>query len=174
MQRPFQRLAIVNRGEPAMRLIHAVRELNEVRSEQIRLIALFTEPERNAMFVRHADEAYDLGSASFIDAGDGERKNRYVDYAALERALRASEADAAWVGWGFVAEHPRFADLCERLGIVFVGPDSAVMCSTRRQDQRQAFGRGGRRPGRAVESAGRSTISSRRSRRRTRSASRCW
>ena len=57
MQRPFQRLAIVNRGEPAMRLIHAVRELNEVRSEQIRLIALFTEPERNAMFVRHADEA---------------------------------------------------------------------------------------------------------------------
>ena len=76
MQRPFQRLAIVNRGEPAMRLIHAVRELNEVRSEQIRLIALFTEPERNAMVVRHADEAYDLGSASFIDPGDGERKNR--------------------------------------------------------------------------------------------------
>ncbi len=110
-----------------MRLIHAVRELNEVRSEQIRLIALFTAPERNAMFVRRADEAYDLGSASFIDPVDGERKNRYVDYAALERALGAVEADAAWVGWGFVAEHPRFAELCERLGIVFVGPESAVM-----------------------------------------------
>jgi acetyl/propionyl-CoA carboxylase alpha subunit/acetyl-CoA carboxylase carboxyltransferase component len=129
LQRPFQRLAIVNRGEPAMRLIHAVRELNEQRVEQIRLIALFTEPERSAMFVRYADEAFDLGSASFVDPADGGRKNRYLDYAALERALEATEADAAWVGWGFVAEHPQFAALCERLGIVFVGPDSAVMRS---------------------------------------------
>jgi acetyl/propionyl-CoA carboxylase alpha subunit/acetyl-CoA carboxylase carboxyltransferase component len=127
MQRAFQRLAIINRGEPAMRVIHAVRELNEVRSAQIRLIALYTEPERNAMFVRYADEAFDLGPASFVDPADGGRKNRYLDYAALERALVAANADAAWVGWGFVAEHPRFAELCERLGIVFVGPDADVM-----------------------------------------------
>jgi acetyl/propionyl-CoA carboxylase alpha subunit/acetyl-CoA carboxylase carboxyltransferase component len=127
VQRPFQRLAIVNRGEPAMRLIHAARELNEARPEQIKLIALFTEPERNAMFVRHADEAFDLGSASFVDPADGSRKNRYLDYASLERALVEMEAEAAWVGWGFVAEHPRFAELCERLGIVFVGPDATVM-----------------------------------------------
>ena len=127
VQRPFHRLAIINRGEPAMRLIHAVRELNEERSEQIRLIALFTEPDRNAMFVRRADEAFGLGSASFVDPVDGGRKNRYLDYTALERALVAADADAAWVGWGFVAEHPRFAELCERLGIVFVGPDSTVM-----------------------------------------------
>jgi len=61
VQRPFHRLAIVNRGEPAMRVIHAVRELNEGRRrEPIRLIALYTDPERNAMFVRHADEAFDL------------------------------------------------------------------------------------------------------------------
>ena len=51
----------------------------------------------------------------------------YLDYAALERALTETRADAAWVGWGFVAEHPAFAELCERLGIVFVGPDPAVM-----------------------------------------------
>src|SRR5271167_3109141 len=57
MQRPFSRLAIVNRGEPAMRVIHAVRELNAQREEPIRLIALYTEAERDAMFVRHADEA---------------------------------------------------------------------------------------------------------------------
>ncbi|MGZ5388058.1 MAG: ATP-binding protein [Solirubrobacterales bacterium] len=127
MQRPFQRLAIVNRGEPAMRLIHAVRELNEERAKPIRLIALCTEPERNAMFVRHADEAFDLGPASFVDPADGSRKNRYLDYAALERALVATGAEAAWVGWGFVAEHPRFAELCERLGVVFAGPDADVM-----------------------------------------------
>jgi acetyl/propionyl-CoA carboxylase alpha subunit/acetyl-CoA carboxylase carboxyltransferase component len=127
MQKPFHRLAIVNRGEPAMRLIHAARELNGGSAEEIRVIALFTEPERNAMFVRHADEAFDLGSASFVDPADGERKNRYLDYETLERALVAVNADAAWVGWGFVAEHPQFPELCERLGIVFVGPDAAVM-----------------------------------------------
>jgi len=49
MQRPFSRLAIVNRGEPAMRVIHAVRELNAQREEPIRLIALYTEAERDAM-----------------------------------------------------------------------------------------------------------------------------
>jgi acetyl/propionyl-CoA carboxylase alpha subunit len=53
--RPFTRLAIVNRGEPAMRLIHAVRELNREREQPIRMIALYTEAEREAMFVRNAD-----------------------------------------------------------------------------------------------------------------------
>ena len=114
MQRPFSRLAIVNRGEPAMRVIHAVRELNAQRSEPIRIIALYTEPERYAMFVRNADEAVALGGS-------------YLDHGALERALCEARADAAWVGWGFVAECPEFAELCERLGVVFVGPDAAVM-----------------------------------------------
>ena len=55
------------------------------------------------------------------------RHSAYLDYELLERALVETQADAAWVGWGFVAEHPAFAELCERLGIVFVGPDAAVM-----------------------------------------------
>src|SRR5512132_719616 len=114
MQRPFSRLAIVNRGEPAMRVIHAVRELNEQRADPVRIIALYTEPERDAMFVRRADDAV------AVDGG-------YLDHEALERALREARADAVWVGWGFVAEQPEFAELCERLGIVFVGPDAAIM-----------------------------------------------
>ena len=126
LARPFRRLAIVNRGEPAMRLIHAVRELNEDREDPIALIALYTEPERRAMFVRYADEAFCIGPASVTD-GEGGRRNGYLDYHALEQALVAVRADAAWPGWGFVAEHPDFADLCERLGIVFVGPDGPVM-----------------------------------------------
>ena len=126
MQRTFSRLAIVNRGEAAMRVIHAVRELNEEHAEQIRLIALFTESERDAMFVRHADEAVCLGPST-IDDGHGSRRSGYLDHDALERALKATHADAAWVGWGFVAEQPEFAELCERLGIVFVGPDPATM-----------------------------------------------
>ena len=123
MKQPFKRLAIVNRGEPAMRLIHAVRELNEQRAEPIRLIALYTEGERDAMFVRHADDAASLGRVSSDDPEGG----GYLDHVALERALVQTRADAAWVGWGFVAEQPAFADLCARLGIVFVGPDPAVM-----------------------------------------------
>ncbi len=126
MQRPFARLAIVNRGEPAMRLIHAVRELNAQRSEPITLIALFTDGERDAMFVQRADEAICLGPSAVAGA-DGAPQSGYLDLEALERALIAARADAAWVGWGFVAEQPEFAELCERLRIVFVGPDAASM-----------------------------------------------
>ncbi len=126
MQRAFTRLAIVNRGEPAMRVIHAVRELNHHRADPITLIALFTESERDAMFVRQADEAVCLGP-SLVDDGQGGRRVGYLDHAALERALRSAKADAAWVGWGFVAEQPEFVELCDRLGVVFVGPEAKVM-----------------------------------------------
>ena len=60
---PFKRLAIVNRGEAAMRAINAVRELNEELEEPITVIALYTEPERHALFVRQADEHHCLGPA---------------------------------------------------------------------------------------------------------------
>ena len=127
MKLSFNRIAIVNRGEPAMRLLHAVREHNEQHGLKLRTIALHTEPDRHSMFVREADDAVCLGSATFIDPRDGERKIRYLDYGALERALVQSRAQAAWVGWGFVAEHAEFADLCQRLGIVFIGPSGDVM-----------------------------------------------
>src|SRR4051812_23807718 len=104
-----------------MRAIHAVRELNEERDEPIRVIALYTETERHALFVRQADERHCLGPA-LVDG-----KSAYLDYENLERALTETGADAAWVGWGFVAEHPAFAELCDRLGIVFVGPSAEVM-----------------------------------------------
>jgi acetyl/propionyl-CoA carboxylase alpha subunit/acetyl-CoA carboxylase carboxyltransferase component len=127
MPRAFERLAIVNRGEPAMRVIHAVRELNAERADPIRLIALYTDPERNAMFVRHADEGFSLGSPTFVDPEDGRQRSRYLDHAALERALVETRADAVWVGWGFVAEQAEFVELCDRLGVAFVGPSADVM-----------------------------------------------
>ena len=131
MRREFRRVAIVNRGEPAMRFIHAVRELNSQSDGDLpgdlRCIALFTDPDRQSMFVREADEAFDLGSASFVDPVDGRRRNRYRHYRRLEHALRESGAEAAWVGWGFVAEHAEFADLCERLDIAFIGPSSSAI-----------------------------------------------
>ena len=123
----FERVAVVNRGECAMRLIHAVRELTREQDRAVAAIALYTEPDRRAMFVRHADDAVCLGPATFRDEGDGQVKSSYLDYRGLERALVEARADAAWVGWGFVAEHAEFAELCERLGIVFVGPTAAAM-----------------------------------------------
>src|SRR6516165_1965287 len=101
----ISRIAIVNRGEAAMRLIHAVRELNaesapapmgarQALAPAIETIALYTEAERTATFVREADDSYCLGPAS---------ARPYLDHGILERALIETRADAAWVGWGFVA-----------------------------------------------------------------------
>ncbi len=120
----FKRIAIINRGEPAMRLIHAVQELNAEYEGGLQTIALHTDTERRAMFVREADEAVMIGRGA---EGDGPRVSPYLDHVELERALRRSRADAAWVGWGFVAEDPAFAELCARLGVVFIGPDPGVM-----------------------------------------------
>ena len=114
----FSRIAIVNRGEAAMRLIHAVRELAAETGAPIETVALHTDVERTAMFVREADLAYDLGPAS---------ARPYLDLAVLERALVETGADAAWVGWGFVAEDPAFAELCGRIGVTFVGPSAEAM-----------------------------------------------
>ncbi|MDJ0748508.1 MAG: carboxyl transferase domain-containing protein [Woeseiaceae bacterium] len=126
--RAIRRIAIVNRGEAAMRLIHAVREYNAEYEVDIQTIALYTDPERHAMFVREADEAVCIGPATFTDESDGQRRNAYLNYAAIEQALVEKNADAVWVGWGFVAEHPDFAELCEKkLGLAFIGPDADCM-----------------------------------------------
>ena len=120
----FQRLAIVNRGEPAMRLINAVREWNAEGRPALRVIAVFTAADRHAMFVREADEAVLIGPA---DADAAFETSPYLDYAELERALRECRAEAVWPGWGFVSEKAEFAELCDRLGITFIGPSAEVM-----------------------------------------------
>ncbi|MCW2917505.1 MAG: carbamoyl-phosphate synthase chain, ATP-binding protein, partial [Actinomycetia bacterium] len=98
-----------------MRLIHAVRDLAAETGTRIETVALYTDSERTATFVREADIAYDLGLAA----------NRpYLDHAVLKKALVETGADAAWVGWGFVAEDPAFADLCAEIGVTFVGPSA--------------------------------------------------
>ena len=129
-----------------MRLIHAVRELNEAGAR--------ADPPDRALHRARAPR--DVRPRRRRGVSSGRRASSTPATAAQEplprlrgaraRARAPRAADAAWVGWGFVAEHPRFAELCERLGIVFVGPDAAVMRRARRQDRGQAAGRGGRRP----------------------------
>jgi acetyl/propionyl-CoA carboxylase alpha subunit/acetyl-CoA carboxylase carboxyltransferase component len=123
----FARVAVVNRGEAAMRFINAAREFNHERDTALRTIALFTEPDRRAMFVREADEAYDLGPPFFVDPRGGGRKSSYLDLSRLERAFLETGAEAVWAGWGFVAEQADFVEMLERRGIVFLGPPAATM-----------------------------------------------
>lgn len=116
----FQRIAIVNRGEAAMRLIHAVRDLNAEHPDHdpITTIALYTDAERSAMFAREADEAYAIGPAA---------ERPYLNHELLARVLTEARADAVWVGWGFVAEDAAFADLVGSLGMTFIGPSGEAM-----------------------------------------------
>ena len=123
-QGAFSRVAVVNRGEPAVRLINAVREWNAEGRPPLRVIAVYTAADRRATFVREADEAVLIGPA---DPGEAFAASPYLDYAELERALRVCRADAVWPGWGFVSEKAEFAELCERLGITFIGPSADVM-----------------------------------------------
>ncbi|CAA9285171.1 MAG: acyl-CoA carboxylase subunits [uncultured Actinomycetospora sp.] len=109
-----------------MRLINAVREWNAEHEgvlPEIRTIAVHTAVDRHAMAVREADEAVLIGPDDPDDMGPVP----YLDLAELERVLVARRADAVWPGWGFVSERAEFAELCERLGITFVGPGSATM-----------------------------------------------
>ena len=122
----IHRLAIVNRGEPAMRCISAIAELNRESSSAITTIALYTEPDATAWFVREASEAVCIGPA-YVTGADGHRQSSYLDLDRLMTALAQARADAVWVGWGFVAESADFAELCERAGITFVGPGSEVI-----------------------------------------------
>ena len=127
MDRPIRRLGIVNRGEPAVRALTAVADLNQAGGPPIRTVVLYTDPDADAWYVRQADEAVSLGTATFVDPADGTRRSRYLDEPAVIAALRGAEVDAVWVGWGFLAEHASFAQACEEAGITFVGPDSATI-----------------------------------------------
>jgi acetyl/propionyl-CoA carboxylase alpha subunit/acetyl-CoA carboxylase carboxyltransferase component len=114
----FTRVAVVNRGEAAMRFMRAAKEISLSGLAPLTTIALYTDEERAAMFVREADEAVRIVS------GD---KNAYLDYDELERALKESGAEAVWVGWGFVSEQAEFADRVASLGLTFMGPSGDVM-----------------------------------------------
>jgi acetyl/propionyl-CoA carboxylase alpha subunit len=90
MRRSFSRVAIVNRGEAALRFIHAAREPNR-EGERLGTIALFTDRGRHGLFVREADEAFALGPA-VVERADGQRRIACLDRGLLERALVETRA----------------------------------------------------------------------------------
>jgi acetyl/propionyl-CoA carboxylase alpha subunit len=125
--RPITRLAIVTRGAPAMRFIRAAREHAHEHGRDLRVIAVHPDAERDALFVRAADEAVSLHDGGDPAGGGGSLSAGVPPLELVEEALVRSRADGAWVGWGPLAQVPAFADLCARLGLVLVGPDGDVL-----------------------------------------------
>src|SRR3990172_7779903 len=117
---PIRRLAIVNRGEAAMRCIRAVKALRAEEGSDLQAIALYTAADRDAPFVRHADSAVEIASERGAVAA-------YLDHDGVLAALGRCHADAVWPGWGFVAEDPVFVERLHAVGIRFLGPDPVAM-----------------------------------------------
>ena len=108
MSRPIRRLLIANRGEIALRVIRACRELG------IESIAIYSDPDARARHVRAADAA--------VRVGPGPATESYLNIGAVVDGARRSGADAVHPGYGFLSENPAFADACVRAGLTFVGP----------------------------------------------------
>lgn len=109
----FEKVLVANRGEIAVRIIRACKELN------IRTVAVFSEADANSMHVQLADEAICIGTAPASDS-----------YLRIDRIISAAEiadVDAIHPGYGFLSENAHFADVCDSCNIRFIGPSSRAM-----------------------------------------------
>ena len=109
----FQKILIANRGEIAVRIIRACREMG------IKSVAVFSEADREALHTQLADEAICIGKASPTDS--------YLNMERILSATIASGAEAIHPGFGFLSENARFAEMCEKCKIAFIGPSSAII-----------------------------------------------
>lgn len=108
----FKKVLISNRGEIALRVIRACRELG------IPTVAVYSEADRASMHVQFADEAYAIGPAS--------PKESYLNIDRILDVARSAGADAIHPGYGLLAENPEFTDGCKLAGITYIGPTAAA------------------------------------------------
>ncbi|RAI14134.1 MAG: acetyl-CoA carboxylase biotin carboxylase subunit [Candidatus Melainabacteria bacterium] len=109
----FRKVLIANRGEIAVRIIRACRELG------IPTVAIYSQADANSLHVRLATEAYCIGPAKSADS--------YLSIPAIMSAAMVSGADAIHPGYGFMSERADFAEICEKQGIKFIGPTAEAM-----------------------------------------------
>jgi acetyl-CoA carboxylase biotin carboxylase subunit len=111
----FHKMLIANRGEIALRIIRACKELG------VSTASVFSEADRDSLHVRFADEAICIGPA--------ESAKSYLNIPRIISAAEVTNADAIHPGYGFLAENPEFADVCENCGIKLIGPSAPVISS---------------------------------------------
>jgi acetyl-CoA carboxylase, biotin carboxylase subunit len=109
----FRKILIANRGEIALRIICACKELG------IPTVAVYSQPDQHSLHVRFADEAVCIGPASSSES--------YLNIPAVISAAEITNADAIHPGYGFLAESAYFAEVCEACGITFIGPSPEVI-----------------------------------------------
>ena len=109
----FQKILIANRGEIAVRIIRACRELG------IKSVAVYSEADKEALHTQLADEAICIGKAAPSDS--------YLNMERILSATIASKAEAIHPGFGFLSENAKFAEMCEKCKIAFIGPPSEVI-----------------------------------------------
>jgi acetyl-CoA carboxylase biotin carboxylase subunit len=109
----FKKILIANRGEIAVRVIRACREMG------IQSVAVYSDVDRAALHVRKADEAYPLGPAAASES--------YLNIGKIIGGAKRADADAIHAGYGFLSESSRFAHACAEAGIKFIGPTAAAM-----------------------------------------------
>ena len=105
--KPFSRILVANRGEIALRVIRACRELD------IETVAVYSEADRDASYLDFADEKICIGPASSLHS--------YLDISKIIAAAEISDVEAIHPGYGFLSENPQFAEICQSCRIQFIG-----------------------------------------------------
>lgn len=109
----FSKILIANRGEVALRVIRACKELG------VRTVAVYSEPDINSLHVRFADEAICIGRAAASES--------YLNIPSIISAAEITDVEAIHPGYGFLAENAHFAEICQSCNIVFIGPNPEPM-----------------------------------------------
>ena len=122
---PIKKILIANRGEIALRIVCACKELG------IRTVAVYSEPDRHSLHVRFADEAVCIGPAK--------SSRSYLDIPSIISAAEITGAEAVHPGYGFLSENPGFAEVCEVSGLKFIGPRPDVIRLMGVKERARAF-----------------------------------
>src|SRR5215510_1365372 len=109
----FQRILVANRGEIALRVIRACRDLG------IEVVAVFSEADRDAPYVKLADDAVCIGPPAGVDS--------YLNIPRLISAAEITDVQAIHPGYGFLSDNAHFAEVCRSCNIEFIGPPEEAM-----------------------------------------------